>query len=97
MSIFESALQRAVRQTAMRLIEEAFDSRFWRDIRVRGTPDEVGNYVFSVRGAIDAEELYAAFQKRRSSELKAMVPKHAEEIVAKLSRQRWIGPYRWRK
>ena len=79
-----------------RLIREAFDASFWKAVSVVRVEGDAGVY-FHLMGLVDEKALRASILESQGELGKRMVPKHAAQIVARLSRQRWVGPYRWRK
>ncbi len=86
-------------QTVREFVVLSHDHEFWRDITV----DELQHsqnrdeYYVHLRGVVTGQTLAAMRAGRWAELLEQMRPRHYREVLDKMSRQRWIGPYRWRK
>lgn len=87
---------------ALRLVEQFIEHTFpatgpWKTRTVEVMRNEADEVYVNVYGVIGGKELAADVQMHRLRTLQKLRPRQYEDVLSKLSSQRWIGPYRWRK
>ena len=84
-------------------LRERFDlssedhSGFWKTREVRAMPYDDGQVYVHLTGVVDSNLLALDMQSGLRKLVQQTRQRHFTEVIERMTRQRWIGPYRWRK